>query len=473
MKGSAHCAAVDLGASSGRVIVGSWSGKRLTLTEVYRFANRFHSLGANDYWDLPRLWSETKIGLLRAKEQFPSLASVGVDTWGVDYVLLDRRGRLVFPVHAYRDGRTSVGMKRLSLRGLERIYQATGIPNVFYNTSLQLEETLRSHPGVKMLASRCLFLADYFNFLLSGRMANELSIASTSQLIDVAKVGWSNAALARFRIPRRWLSPPIKAGALLGPITGIPGLEESKMIAVPGHDTACAFDAIPASPDGTDVFISSGTWSLIGFESSTPLLSRGALKARISNERTGDGLYRPLTNVIGMWLIERMVQELTARPIKKDAWDKLITAAERGPSPKMRLDLNDSAFANPHSMRAAIDSHLARKGTMPPEDLAGYVRLICDSLGWGHAQAVRTFEQLAGRTFKRILIVGGGARNRLLCQATADAARKSVIALEIEASAVGNVARQLMALGLVKDLPSFRRDFGRQVSRKVYEPRRR
>ena len=216
-----HCAAVDLGATSGRVIVGTWVSRSLKLTEVHRFPNQFRSLGANDYWDLPYLWDEARAGLLKAKQQFPQLASVGVDAWAVDHVLVNAAGRMVHPVHAYRDHRTQKLSARLSRHGIEQVYALTGIPNHPYNTSLQLQETLAACPEMSAAAARCLFLPDYFNFLLSGRMANELSVCSHSQLIDVHGRDWSAGALAFFGIPRRWFSPPALSPRKLGPVIGL------------------------------------------------------------------------------------------------------------------------------------------------------------------------------------------------------------------------------------------------------------
>src|ERR1700677_3924652 len=299
-KKTVHCAAVDLGATSGRVVVGTWSGSGLRLTEVHRFPNEFKSLGGHDYIDLPGLWTEIARGLRKAKARFPGLASVGVDTWGVDYALVDDSGRLVFPAHAYRDLRTRPGLERLgrTRAALERIYAATGVPNVFYNSSLQLEETVARCPAVEDLAARCLFLPDYFNYLLSGRMENEISFASTTQLLEVHGMDWSRPTLDYFRIPPTWFSRPILAGTVLGPVRGLPELKGAVSVAVPGHDTACAYAAMPAKPGGGDLYISSGTWSLVGFESDRPVLGPEALSECISNERTGDGRYRPLTNVI-------------------------------------------------------------------------------------------------------------------------------------------------------------------------------
>jgi rhamnulokinase len=237
---------------------------------------------------------------------------------------------------------------------------------------------------------------------------------------------------------------------------------------VPGHDTACAYDAMPASPDGTDLFLSSGTWSLVGFESDRPVLGAEAMAARISNERIGDGRYRPLTNVIGLWLLEGTLKDFASRPASDREWAALIAAAEKLPAPAALLDVTDAAFTNPTSMKAAIDAQLKRRKLKAPAQLAGYVRLICDSLGRGHADAMRAFERMTGKKFRRILMVGGGSKNRLLCAATAREAGIPVVSFALEGTAVGNLASQLISLGAVKDLPTFRRLLGAKLEQKVY-----
>ncbi len=478
-----YSAALDFGATSGRVILGQWSKNQLTLTEVHRFPNAFQTLNGHDYWDIGGLWREGLAGLRKAVAALPrgaSLASVGVDFWGVDFALLNDTGDLVFPVHAYRDPRSQPGLKRLAntRAALDRIYAATGIPNVFYNSSLHLEATVASHPAITDIATRCLFLPDYFNFLLSGRMENELTISSTSQLLDVHSTDWSQPALKYFRVPPQWFTKPVKSGTKLGRIrSGIredfasTALDKTQVIAVPGHDTAAAYDAMPASPDGNDLYLSSGTWSLVGFESDKPVLGAEALAARISNERIGDGRYHPLTNVIGLWLLEGTMKDFASRPTNDKEWAALITAAEKLPAPAKLLDVTDPAFANPASMKAAIDAQLKKRKIPAPKNLAGYTRLICDSLGKGHADAMRNFEKLAGKKFNRILIVGGGSKNRLLCQATADAAGIPVVSFALEGTAVGNLASQLIAIGAVKDLATFRRHLGANLKQRVYTSR--
>jgi rhamnulokinase len=471
-----HCAAVDLGATSGRVIIGTWADNQLTTREVHRFPNGLKSLGPHDYWDLPTLWSEVQTGLAAAAGSLPKgqkLASVGVDTWGVDHVLLNKQGRLVFPTHAYRDNRTQAGLKRLrdSARNFAKIYNATGIPAVFFNTSFQLEETVRSCPAIKDLAARCLFLPDYFNYLLSGRQANGVAIAGTAQLLDVHRHAWSQTALRHFGIPAKWFSKPVRSGTVLGPVQDITGLEKTSVVAVPGHDTTCAYDAMPASADRSDIFLSSGTWSLVGFEHTQPILGPEAQASDVANDRTGRGGYRPLINVIGLWLLEGVIGHFAQRPSSARGWTQLIKEAAALPAPKCLIEANDPSFANPPDMKQAIDAYLKKRRATPPKNLAGYMRLICDSLGQGHADVVAKFSRLAGKDFKRILMVGGGSKNALLCQATANAAGLPVLAYQLEGSAIGNLANQLIALGAVPDLPAFRASLAAQLKPKTYRPK--
>jgi rhamnulokinase len=303
-------------------------------------------------------------------------------------------------------------------------------------------------------------------------MENELTIASTTQLLDVHSTDWSPAALKHFRLLPQWFSKPIKSGTRLGKVKNFPELTGAQVIAVPGHDTAAAYDAMPASPDGTDLFLSSGTWSLVGFESDQPVLGADALAARISNERIGDGRYRPLTNVIGLWLLEGTMKDFATRPTNDKEWSALITAAEKLPAPAALLDVVDPAFTNPASMKAAIDAQLKRRKLAAPKNLASYTRLICASLGRGHADAMRAFERMAARKFKRVLIVGGGSKNRLLCQATANETGLPVVSFALEGTAVGNLASQLISLGAVKDLPTFRRHLAAGLQQTVYTPKK-
>jgi rhamnulokinase len=470
-----HCAAVDLGATSGRVIVGTWQDGRLDTQEAYRFPNQIHRMGPHDYWDIPGIWTHVQTGLAKAAESLPkgeTLAAVGVDTWGCDHVLVDREGRMVFPPHAYRDDRTQVSLKELQTNDSDhfRIYRHTGIPAVFYNTSLQLAETVRSCPSIASLATRCLLLPDYFNFLLSGKMTNGQAISSTTQLLSVNTGEWSAEAVSHFRVPAFWFESPVAASTRLGHAKSIPQLRSTEVVSVPGHDTACAFESFPSSPDSHDLFISTGTWSLVGFKSPRPLTSKEALDSGICNERAGDGQFRPLTNIVGLWLLEKTLDAFDARPTNDAQWADLINAAAALPTPAQLLDIHHDSFVNPASMRMAIDRHLRHAGGRPPESLAGYVRVICDSLGHGHAEAMQVFAQLAGRPFDRILMVGGGSKNKLLCQATANAAGVPVVALEIEGAALGNLGSQLIALGALASFEEFRARVIQTFAATTYSP---
>ncbi|OIQ95556.1 rhamnulokinase [mine drainage metagenome] len=469
--GSVVCAAVDCGATSGRVIVGRWSDSGLHLEEVHRFPNGFHSIGGRDYWDFAGIWEQIRAGLSEAARRFPNLASVGVDFWGVDHALVDRTGRLVYPVHAYRDTRTEPGRLRLARRGLPALYRATGIPNLFYNSSLQLEESLRSHPGLRSVARRCLFLPDYVNFLLCGVMAAEVSIASTSQLLSVKGLRFSDYALRRFGVPRSWFPRVRRAGGVLGPVRGLSGLERVSVVCVPGHDTACAYAAMPASMQGGDLFLSSGTWSLVGCESDQPFLSDEALSAGVTNERLGDGRFAPQMSFAGLWLLERVLQE-SGRILSGDAaWDAFFGEVGRLPEPAALVGVRDPSLANPTSMRDALARLLRRsRKAVVPNDAVGWARLIVSSLGAAHAGALRQFERLSGRRFHRILITGGGARNRLLCQATADHAGLPVHAIAGEGTAAGNLAHQLVALGAVESIATFRRLWLRNSPPRIHLP---
>ncbi len=462
-------AAIDLGATSGRVIVGTFSREGLELTETHRFPNAFHQLGGYCYWDIGGLFTEVKKGLGKARKQFPELASCGVDTWAVDYAMLNRAGRLAFPVHAYRDMRTQGIMDGIQNAGdAPKLYEWTGLPPVLYNTGLQLKETLQAFPALTKTADRVLLLPDYFNFLLTGKMLNEFSVASSTQLLDVNGLGYSAAALDYFGIPSEWFEGPATAGGKLGTVKA-DGLKGIEVIMVPGHDTSCAFEAIPR--EGNDMIVSSGTWMLAGAITEGPLLGKEALELGISNERNGDGGYRPLKILVGLWLVEQILPYFTGRPENDDGWAELIGAAEALPEPEVRFDTQDQSLFNPKDMKAAIDVLIRKQGGSPPEDLRGYVRLICSSLGQTVAATARRFQELSGKVFNHIVIVGGGSKNRLLCQKMADYAAVPVVSYNLEATSAGNLGYQLAALGAVENLPAFHETLKPRLRQQTYQPR--
>ena len=464
-------AAIDLGATSGRVIVGQVSSEGVEMTEAYRFPNAFTTLHPYQYWDVGRLCEEAVKGLAEAKRLFPELRSCGVDTWGVDHVLTSASGRLAFPVHAYRDERTNPVMKAIREKGdARRLFDLTGLPLVNYNTGLQLKETLDAFPGLREVADQVMMLPEYFNFLLSGKSGCEFSDASTTQLLEVEGTSWSREALAYFGIPEDWLKPPVAAGRLLGPVTVQKELNDIELALVPGHDTSCAFEAIPL--DGNSLIVSSGTWILAGAITEKPCLGDEAFALGVSNERTGMGGYRPCKILMGLWLLEKIIPSFEKRPQSDAEWSALISAATECGQPDLLIDTSDEALFNPPVMKEAIDRQLKARGGKPPQDLPGYVRLVCASLGASVSETARKFENILSTRFDNIVIVGGGSKNSLLCQMLANYAEKTVTSFNLEATSVGNMAYQLLALGEIESLTEFHERIRPTLAAKIYKPAR-
>ncbi|MCH8475776.1 MAG: rhamnulokinase [Opitutales bacterium] len=464
-------AAIDLGATSGRVILGHWDQNRLELEEVHRFPNQIQTLGGYDYWNIPALYGEILTGLRKALEKYPDLASCGVNTWGVDTALLDRQGRLVFPIHAYRDNRTEPFYRQLVEKDLPEVFAWTGIGPQPFNTSLQLQETFSAYPALREVVKKILFLPGYFSFLLSGEMANDLSIASTSQLMAVDGTDYSTEALAHFGVPAGLLVEPEVSGRVLGPLRE-PGLEKVKVILTPGHDTGCAFSSMPSQAGKKDLYISCGTWSLAGFLSDRPLLSDQAREIGVSNERNGDGTFRPTCILLGLWLLEQTLPDIGGVPSTAAEWEELVSEAETSPSPETLLDITDNHLFNPANMKEAIDEQLRQRNAQVPHDRKAYVRLIIESLAQGQAGALEKFSTMTGESFDRVVMVGGGSKNRLLCQLTADYAGVEVVSYELEGTAVGNLGQQLVSLGAVESWEIFRQSLNAQLPGVSYWPAR-
>ena len=463
-------AAIDLGATSGRVIVGTYSEDGLDLTEIHRFPNAFHELNGNFYWGVGTLMREIRSGIKQAKALFPGLKTVGVDTWAVDYAMLNRDNRLVFPTHAYRDPRTEPIRDAIIQRGdARKLFDLTGLPVINYNTGLQLKESLDSVPALHDSCDRVLLLSDFINFLLSGVAVNEFSQASSTQLLDVSGTTYSKEALAYFGVPERWFEGPVTAGRILGKLVGVEDVDGVDVALVPGHDTSCAFEAIPR--EGNSLIVSSGTWNLVGTICDEPFLGDDAFKLGISNERCGDGGYRPCKILLGLWLIERTIPVFDKRPHTDAEWSALIRAAEEAEEPTTLIDISDRDLFNPVDMRKVIDAQLRRNGGIPPPNLPGYIRLICASLAHGIADTAAGLAAMTGQPFDNIVIVGGGSKNRLLCQSLANAAGIDVISFALEATSVGNLAYQLLALGAIPDLPAFHNVLRPHLSQHRYRPR--
>jgi rhamnulokinase len=447
-------AAVDLGASSGRLIVGQVAARsetsQLRLHQVRRFPNSPVTAGGTLYWDILRLHAETLAGLAAADREF-GLASAGIDSWGVDFGLLDSAGTLLGnPVH-YRDARTVGAVDRLLARiPAAELYTTTGIQQLPINTICQL---VAAEGTPQLAAARTLLLIpDLLAYWLTGSAGAEITNASTTQLFDVRKRSWATSLMDRAGIPRRLFPPLRQPGDTIGVL--LPDAAAARMpdrakplplVAVGSHDTASAVAGVPAV--GSDfAYISCGTWSLVGVELDHPVLTEASRKANFTNEAGIDGTIRYLRNVMGLWLLQESVRTWSAAGIPADQ-ATLLRLARMVPPLRAVLDPNDPAFLAPGDMPSRIAQACQQTGQRPPQNPAETVRCILDSLALAYRRTIRELQSLSGREVHAVHVVGGGARNALLCQLTADACELPVIAGPVEATAVGNILVQARALG--------------------------
>jgi rhamnulokinase len=439
---TALVAAVDLGASSGRVITGRVSAAGVELSEVRRFPNEPVHAGGTLHWDILRLYAEVTAGLRQAAASYP-LASAGIDSWAVDYGLLDDSGALIGnPVH-YRDARTD-GVSVPVPAG--ELYAVTGIQHLPFNTIYQLAAAA----GTPALAAArtLLLIPDLLAYWLTGTAGAEVTNASTTALLDVSSRTWATALMERAAIPAGLFPPLRQPGDVIGPVTGTGGLtgatgEPLRLVAVGSHDTASAIVAVPA--DGPDfAYISSGTWSLVGLELDAPVLSAASREANFTNEAGVDGTVRYLRNVSGLWLLQECQRHwgAAAGPV-----DELLRAAAREAPLRFAVDADDPVFLPPGDMPGRIAAWLTERGQPAPDSPAEFTRCILDSLALAYRRALTAAQELSGRHTDVVHIVGGGSRNELLCQLTADATGLPVVAGPAEATALGNVLVQGRALG--------------------------
>ena len=447
-------AAVDLGASGGRVMMCTvGQGQRLELRELHRFPNVPVRVLGTLHWDVLALFRGVLDGLGAAARAGAGLASLGIDTWGVDYGLLDADGTLLGnPVH-YRDTRTE-GMAGQVLARVPaaELYAITGIQQLPLNTIFQLAAAA----GTPQLAAArtLLMIPDLLAYWLTGQAGAEVTNASTTQLYDVRAQAWATSLMTRVGIPPG-IFPPLRRpgdiiGELLPRITTETGLATPvPVLAVGSHDTASAVAAVPAQGPGF-AYISCGTWSLVGMELPGPVLSEASFKANFTNETGIDGTIRYLRNVMGLWLLQESMRTWSARGTPADL-DTLLAAAAEAPALRAVIDPDDPHFLTPGDMPGRIAHACRRTGQDPPADPGATVRCILDSLALAYRRTIAEVQELSGRHVDTVHIVGGGARNALLCQLTADACGLPVVAGPVEAAALGNVLVQARALGAALD----------------------
>ncbi|HEU5126579.1 MAG TPA: rhamnulokinase family protein [Glycomyces sp.] len=459
-------AAVDLGASSGRVMAAAVEGNRIGLTEAARFPNRAVAAAGRLYWDVLGLWGGVLDGLRALGAAGEAVAAIGVDSWAVDYALLDADGHLVAAPVCYRDYRTRTARATvLAAAGPEALFARTGIQHQPFNTLFQLAA---ERPATLAAAERLLLIPDLFAYWLSGAYAWEATNASTTGLVDQATGTWSAELCDLAGVRGGLLGPITPTGTVLGGLTaevaaetGLPAATE--VVATAGHDTAAAVAAVPYETDRA-AYISCGTWSLVGTERDAPVLGVEALEAGFTNERGADGSIRFLRNVAGLWLLQESMRAWRRDGADLDIED-LVKAAGDVPRLRSVVDPDDPVFAAPGDMPERLRAYCARTGQPVPETPAEIAACVLDSLALAHRRAVADLERLGGAEVDLVHIVGGGSNNELLCQLTADATGRPVLAGPDEATALGNALVQAQALGLVAPGPEARRDAARASAR--------
>jgi rhamnulokinase len=471
--------AIDLGAESGRVMAGLWNGKTIRLEEVHRFPNGPVHLADSLRWDVMRLWAEIQNGLtLAARTYGKSIVSVGADTWGVDYVLLSRSGELMGQPYHYRDARTD-GIMEKAFKQVprEKIFEQTGLQFMQFNTLFQLIAERMKAPKVLASAYRLLFMPDFIHWALCGSQAAEFTIASTSQCLHPVTRNWAGALLKKFDLPRRIFPEIVAPGTNLGRLreetakrTGLTGVN---VVAPPAHDTASAVAGVPTANTGRPnwVYISSGTWSLMGAEVQQASLTPRTRELNVTNEGGLDGTYRLLKNIMGLWLVQQTRRSLEAAG-KKLEYTQLANLAKKSPPLRSLINPDDSRFLNPPDMPRAIQQFCRETNQPIPKSEGELVRCAYESLALRYRQVLGWLEELTGNTMEVIHIVGGGSQSKLLNQFTADACQRPVVAGPVEATAMGNLLVQIRASGELSSLAEMREVIRNSSDVTVYQPKR-
>jgi rhamnulokinase len=459
-------AAVDIGAESGRTIVGAFDGEELKVAEVHRFPNHPVKASGTLHWDVLRIFGDMLNGL-RAVGR---VASVGIDTWGVDFGLIDTRGRLIANPTHYRDRRTEGTIDeayRLITR--EEIYAHTGIQFMSINTLYQLLSMALTEDPQLGLADRLLMMPALLNYWLTGVKADEYTDATTTQCFDVSGGRWAFELLQRLGIPGRLFGDVVAPGTDLGPPLADLGLDLGRIIAPGTHDTASAVAAVPLVSGGHGAYISSGTWGLVGIETKEPIINGGAMKANVSNEGGVEGTFRVLKNVMGLWLLQEC-RRAWAKGGANLSYEELLDLAHAAPPFAAVIDPDDQRLLRPGDMPARIAELAAESGNTVLEGAGPIARCILESLALKYRTTIALLDKIAPSKIQTIHVVGGGARNQLLCQLTANACGCEVIAGPVEATAIGNLLVQAIACGQIANLEQGRELVRRSFELKTYEP---
>lgn len=450
--------AVDIGASGGRHILGHLEEGRLILEEVYRFSNKMEEKGGSLCWNLPRLFEEIKTGLKKCKAEGKLPCSMGIDTWAVDYVLLDKQKRILGNTYGYRDGRTKGMDQRVyEILSESELYSRTGIQKQIFNTIYQLMAVKEHHPEQLKQARTFLMLPDYFHFLLTGNLCSEYTNATSTQLVNAKTNDWDRKLMERLGIPDEIFLPLSQPGTAVGTFTKELADEVgfSCQVVLPAtHDTASAVMAVPGREENC-LYISSGTWSLMGTENRQAICSEESRRQNFTNEGGYDHRYRYLKNIMGLWMIQSVRHELG------DAYsfEQLCQMAEQSRFIS-RVDVNDDVFLAPKSMCLAIRDACLKSGQPVPETPGEFASVIYESLADSYGRTVKEIEGLTGKRYDSIHIVGGGSSAGYLNYLTARRAGRQVLAGPKEATAIGNLMAQMIAKGEFSGLSKARECVG-------------
>ncbi|PID98284.1 MAG: rhamnulokinase [Actinobacteria bacterium] len=438
--------AVDLGSSSGRVLAGTLTGKHVDVTKVHRFAHEAQRRGNALVWDLDRLWEETVSGLKKAAEQFPDAVSISVDTWGVDFVPLDANDEPIGLPHAYRDERTARTLDKFRARINDReFFDLTGIQPATINSANQLVALSVEEPELASRIASFLFLPDYFAWKLTGVKGWSRTIASTSGLCEPGGKQWNDEVFSRLGLDRGWVGEMNDDLTVVGQCT-VPGLEHLTVVRGGAHDTACAVHGLPIDEGVSAYFLSAGSWSVLGAMLDHPLTSEAAFKIGLTNEARTDGGVRPLFNITGMWILQELQRQWEREGTPTDTDELVAQARECSPCEHV-FDPDDPRFIEPGEMVEKIDACLKEQGATPPKTMPDYVRLVIESFAVRYSKGVKDLAKIVGEYPDQLNLVGGGARNHLLCDLTAKLAHVRVVAGPIEASILGSLLSQFEVMG--------------------------
>ncbi len=464
--------AFDFGASSGRAILGSYDGEKLRMEEIHRFSNDPVDVCGVFHWDVLRLFHEIKQGISKAVHA-GGFDAIGIDTWGVDFGLIDKKGRLLNnPVH-YRDTRT-VGMmdKVFEVIPKEELYGKTGIQFAAFNTIFQLAYLRMYEPETLAMADKALLMPDLFAYLLTGEMKAEYSIVSTTQCLDPETGDWAYDLLDRLEIPRRLFPPIIDAGESYGMLSDAIceelGAPKVPVVAVCTHDTGSAVVSVPSTEENF-IFISCGTWSLFGTELQKPVISETTLQYNLSNEGGYNRSVRFLKNIMGLWLIQESRRQWIREGYNVSYADLEREALEAEPF-QCFINPDDDSFVSPGNLPRRVQEFCQRTGQYVPQTRGEIMRCIYESLAMKYRYSFRAISEVTGLTYNVIHMIGGGTKDRLLCQMAADACNVNVVAGPIEATAAGNIAVQMMALGELSSLSHARQVIALSEQPKFYQP---